>query len=134
MQGTWNNAQAYYRCTYPAEYARTNHVRHPRTVYLREAEILPALDGWVGQVFSPARLPHTMDALAAAQSPAEVPEVTSLREQITSHDRKLVSYRAALDAGPIPPWWAVGSPKPRGPGSPPGRACAPSPPASRTGG
>jgi site-specific DNA recombinase len=55
MQGTWNNAQAYYRCTYPTEYACTNHLGHPRTVYLREADILPALDGWLSQVFSPAR-------------------------------------------------------------------------------
>jgi hypothetical protein len=37
MQGTWNNAQAYYRCTYPTEYACTNHLGHPRSVYLREA-------------------------------------------------------------------------------------------------
>jgi site-specific DNA recombinase len=28
--------------------------------------------------------------------------VTSLREQITGHDRKLASYRAALDAGADP--------------------------------
>jgi site-specific DNA recombinase len=28
--------------------------------------------------------------------------VTSLREQITGHDRKLASYRAALDAGGDP--------------------------------
>ena len=61
-----------------------------------------ALDGWLSQVFSPARLPHTIDALAAAQSPGEAPEVTSLREVITGHDRKLAPYRAALDAGADP--------------------------------
>ncbi|HEY5985992.1 MAG TPA: recombinase family protein [Streptosporangiaceae bacterium] len=38
MQGSWNNDQPYYRCTFPNEYARTNHIRHPRAVYLREAE------------------------------------------------------------------------------------------------
>jgi site-specific DNA recombinase len=43
MQGTCNNHQTYYRCTFPAEYARTNQIQHPRTVYLRDAEITPAL-------------------------------------------------------------------------------------------
>ncbi len=57
MQGSWNNDQAYYRCTYPSQYARTNHVQHPRTVYLREAEIMPELDGWLGRELDPARPP-----------------------------------------------------------------------------
>src|SRR5713101_712206 len=30
MQGSWNNDQAYYRCTFPDQYARTNRGRHRR--------------------------------------------------------------------------------------------------------
>jgi hypothetical protein len=35
MQGHWVNAQSYYRCRYPAEYAIANKIDHPRNVYLR---------------------------------------------------------------------------------------------------
>jgi site-specific DNA recombinase len=44
MQGSWNNDQSYHRYTFPNEYARTNHIQHPRVVYLREAEVVPELD------------------------------------------------------------------------------------------
>jgi site-specific DNA recombinase len=102
MQGSWNNDQPYYRCTYPSEYARTNHVQHPRSVYLREAEIVPELDRWLAKAFDPARLPETLDALAAAQVTEVSPETASLREDIAESDRRLAQYRAALDAGGDP--------------------------------
>ncbi|WP_281273821.1 recombinase family protein [Actinomadura pelletieri] len=44
MQGNWNNDQAYYRCRFPAEYALANKIVHPKTVYLREAEIIGDID------------------------------------------------------------------------------------------
>ena len=55
MTGNWNNHQAYYRCRFPAEHALANRVDHPKTVYLREAEVLHLVEG----VFSTAsqRLP-----------------------------------------------------------------------------
>jgi len=102
MQGSWNNDQAYYRCTYPSEYARTNHVRHPRVVYLREAEILPELDTWLSKSLDPARLPATIEALAASQDEAVPRELVSLREEIGTCDQKLAQYRAALDSGADP--------------------------------
>jgi len=57
MQGTGNNDQPYYRCTFPAEYARTNQVHHPRTVYLREIEVVPELDTWLTRTLDPASVP-----------------------------------------------------------------------------
>ena len=102
MQGSWNNDQAYYRCTYPSEYARTNDIRHPRVVYLREAEVLPELDTWLAQSLDPARLPATIEALAASQDDAIPRELVSLREQISACDQKLAQYRAALDSGADP--------------------------------
>jgi site-specific DNA recombinase len=74
MQGSWNNDQAYYRCTFPAEYARANRVQHPRVVYLREADVLPPLDEWFARVFRPDRLPATIAHLTAAQADEPVPE------------------------------------------------------------
>ena len=102
MQGSWNNDQAYYRCTYPSEYARTNNVHHPRVVYLREAEILPELDTWLSASLDPARLPATIDALAASQDDAMPRELISPREEIGTCDQKLAQYRAALDSGADP--------------------------------
>ena len=46
MQGQYNHGDAYYRCRYPKEYALASHVRHPGNVYLREADVLPAIDRW----------------------------------------------------------------------------------------
>ena len=45
-EGNWNNEQAYYRCRFPTEYALANQVDHPKTVYVREADVLgPSMSG-----------------------------------------------------------------------------------------
>ena len=64
MTGNWNNEQAYYRCRFPAEYALANRVDHPKTVYLREADVLGQVDNWLGTKFAPARLDATLAELA----------------------------------------------------------------------
>jgi site-specific DNA recombinase len=97
MQGSWNNNQTYYRCTFPTEYALANQIHHPRTVYLREAEILPELDTWLTQTLNPRHLPATLDALSTAQAIEPAPEETALREEIATCERQLAQYRAALD-------------------------------------
>jgi site-specific DNA recombinase len=65
MTGNWNNDQAYYRCRFPTEYALANRVDHPKTVYLREADVTGMLDSWLGQAFGPGRLHATLNQLAA---------------------------------------------------------------------
>ncbi len=75
---------------------------NPRVVYLREAGILPELDTWLATSFDPARLPATIEALAASQDHAVPRELVSLREQIGTCDQKLAQYRAALDSGADP--------------------------------
>ena len=47
MQGSWNNDKPHYRCVYPTEYALANHTHHPRSLYLREEQIVPTLDRWL---------------------------------------------------------------------------------------
>jgi hypothetical protein len=66
MQGHWADAQPYYRCRYPAEYALANTNEHPRNVYLREAVILDPIDTWLAQVFAPPRLTDTLHRMADA--------------------------------------------------------------------
>ena len=102
MQGSWNNDQAYYRCTYPYEYARTNDIDHPRVVYLREAEVLPELDAWLSKSLDPARLPATIEALAASQDDAIPRELAALEDEIKDCTQKLTQYRKALDSGADP--------------------------------
>ncbi|MBB5940149.1 recombinase family protein [Streptomyces zagrosensis] len=53
MQGTWNNAEPYYRCRFPAEYATANQIEHPRNVYLREQTVLGPLTSWLRSAAAP---------------------------------------------------------------------------------
>jgi hypothetical protein len=50
MQGSRNHGQAYYRCKFPSEYAVVEG-QHPRTVYVREAAIVPGVDTWIATLF-----------------------------------------------------------------------------------
>ena len=127
MQGSWNNDQAYYRCTYPSEYARTNHLRHPRVVYLREAEILPKLDTWLSTSLHPARLPATIEALAASQDHAIPRELVSLRERSARSIRSWPSTGRHSTPEQTPPSSASGSPRPKPASWAPRHACAPRP-------
>jgi site-specific DNA recombinase len=95
MQGSWNNGQPCYRCMFPGEYALADRIHHPRTVYLREAEVVPELDTWLTKTLDPARLPGTIDTLTAAQNDDPPPEMINIREEIAQ-------YRAVLDAGTDP--------------------------------
>jgi DNA invertase Pin-like site-specific DNA recombinase len=102
MQGSWNNDQAYYRCRFPQEYALVNELDHPKVVYLREAEILGPIDGWLATAFSSERLAATAATLAAQSSDPQQAAANELRRQLAEQDRKLKQYRAALDAGADP--------------------------------
>ncbi|MFI0372046.1 hypothetical protein ACH35V_29635 [Actinomadura sp. 1N219] len=79
MQGNWNNQQAYYRYRFPTEYAVVNELNHPKVVYLREAEILGDVDGWLATAFTPDRIASVIDMMADqltdpdAQKAADLP-------------------------------------------------------------
>ena len=104
MEGTWNHGRAHYRCQYPREYAQTKGLDHPPTVYLREDEIVPALDEWLAQVFDENNLDATCAALAEASEadPAADARTETARRQLADCDDRLAKYRAALEAGANP--------------------------------
>jgi hypothetical protein len=114
MSGKWNNDQAYYCCRYPAEYALANKISHPKTVYLREGDVLPRLDDWLAEKFAPAGLDDTLAELAEqAASPEDLgasAKAQAARARIAEYDAQLSRYRASLDAGCDPaaigPWIA----------------------------
>lgn len=67
MQGQYSNHAPYYRCRYSREYALASHVRHPGNVYLREADLLPAIDRWLAVIFAPHRLEQTIREMQESQ-------------------------------------------------------------------
>lgn len=103
MQGSWNHNQPYYRCKFPAEYA-VNERQHAKTVYVKEASILPALDGWLGELFDADHIDDTCAALAATTGPdpAEEARFSAARRRLRECDTKLGRYRKALEAGTDP--------------------------------
>ena len=66
LQGQWIRGEAYYRCRYPVEYAAASGFQHPKSVYLREVDLVGRLDDWLADLFSPANLDHTCQTLATA--------------------------------------------------------------------
>jgi len=100
MQGTWNHDSAHYRCQYAAEYAQLNDIDHPKTVYLREDAVMPKLDGWLAEVFDPANIDATCQAMADAQGHDETAaRASAARARIADCDRRLANYRKTLDMG-----------------------------------
>lgn len=104
MQGAWSHGRPSYRCKYPTEYALIEPSAHPRMVYLREDEVVPALDRWLARIFEPQSVETTCRALATEQAAA--PEggarVVAAREAIAECDERLARYREALDSGADP--------------------------------
>ncbi len=102
MQGSWNHGRAYYRCKFPAEYAITED-KHPKTVYLREEDVIPSLDNWIAQLFDADNLDATCKALAQASEVDESEQSgrdSVLRAQLNECDSKLAKYRTLLEQQP----------------------------------
>src|SRR5260370_25063146 len=102
MQETWNNGKPHYRCRYPAEYAEPNN-RHPKSVYVREGIVIPAVDRWLSTLFEEEHVDSTIDAMAGSLKSNRHDEATvTARRAIARCDARLASYRAALDPGADP--------------------------------
>jgi site-specific DNA recombinase len=104
LQGQWVHQQAYYRCRYPAEYATAAGFDHPRSVYLREGDLLPAIEGWLARLTDPDHLQATCEAIAATRHgrTALDRDRAAARQVVADCDRRLGRYRAALEAGADP--------------------------------
>lgn len=100
MQGSWNNNQPYYRCKFPAEYAVAEQ-QHAKTVYVKEASILPAIDEWLAGLFAEDQIDPTCAALESTFGPDPAEEALELatRRKLKQCDAKLAKYRQALEAG-----------------------------------
>ncbi len=100
MQGHWANEMAYYRCRFPAEYALANKVAHPLNVFVRERDVLPALDDWLATEFRPHRIESAIQAMADAHRDPDAERAAgAARQAIAESEAKMDRYRAAIDAG-----------------------------------
>ena len=86
-----------------AQYAVAND-KHPKTIYVREDALTPAIDGWLAQLFHDDHIDDTCAALETATGPdlAEQNRLTAARKKLKECDDKLVKYRQALEAGTDP--------------------------------
>ncbi len=103
LQGSWHHDEPYYRCLYAAQYATASEFRHPKAVYLRERDLLPHIDDWLGTIFDPENIDATCDALVEAiDTDASIAARAEAQAAIRECDRKLERYRVALDGGTDP--------------------------------
>ena len=83
MQGSWNHDQPYYRCKFPAEYAVTEQ-QHAKTVYVKEASILPAVDEGLAGQFTDDHIDATRALLESTfgPDPAEQTRELAVRRKL----------------------------------------------------
>jgi site-specific DNA recombinase len=99
MQASWNHGHAYYRCKFPTEYAVAEG-QHGKTVYVREAAIVPGLDTWIASLFDDEHLDSTCETLAAVSDldpEDDKGRELELRRQLKECDTKLARYRQLLE-------------------------------------
>ena len=103
LQCNWNHGEAYYRCTYAEQYARSARLDHPRVVYVRERDLLPHLDAWLSTIFDPEHIDGTCEAIVGAvDTEVSIAERAKANARLRECDRKLDRYRALLEAGTDP--------------------------------
>jgi site-specific DNA recombinase len=104
MGGHHTRDETRYRCRYPSEYSLANDIDHPASVLVREDRIVEALDGWLLQLFEPDRIDETISELIAAAGPSDgtLAAIDAARRQIANCDKRLATYRAALEHGTDP--------------------------------
>src|SRR5439155_3963378 len=79
MQGAVSGGRTYYRCKFASEYAVATKLGHPRSVNLREDELLPRIDAWLAEVFGEEHIDDTCEAMAAAADVEATIETTAIR-------------------------------------------------------
>jgi hypothetical protein len=105
MESAWTNDRAYYRCRFPKEYAVSNRIDHPGSVYLPEQAVTAPLDRWLAGLFDAPYLEATIDTLAHAADQETTPEDASIveaRRVLVETEAQLARYRAVCDAGADP--------------------------------
>lgn len=103
MQGAPIRKAVYYRCIArtlaPGSPALES---HPKTVNLREDVVMPALNGWLCQVFDPANRDDTVAALVASQGGTHSTGREAIEKRLADAESRLRRHQAAIEAGVNP--------------------------------
>lgn len=108
LVGNPNHGRLYYRCTATRDFARQREISHPPALYLREDLIIRPVDEFLHDELTGRRLTDNLRRVAEAQHRAALAaygdsgETEKLRQAIADADRKIIGYRATLDAGGDP--------------------------------
>jgi hypothetical protein len=91
-----------YQCTYRSDYPGDE--SHPKTLFVAEDRVLPAVDHWLADLTSPECLDSTVAAILEADNlqSTEPPELRRARRQVHEGRKRLDQYLDALDAGMDP--------------------------------
>lgn len=105
MEGAPRKSGTYYRCDarklVPGSVVLAT---HPKNVYLPEAVVLDALNGWLGQTFAREDRDATVAALLASQGGPVVDGREAARKRLDAAEAKPRRLSAAIEAGvdPVP--------------------------------
>ena len=106
MQGaTIRGHDTYYRCMArtlaPGSAALAD---HPRTVNLRETDVLEPLNSWIGRLFDRDNVDQTVAALVASQDdPGRAPaRREAIKKRLAEAEARLRRFQAAIEAGVDP--------------------------------
>ncbi|WP_084643006.1 recombinase family protein [Actinoalloteichus hymeniacidonis] len=105
MQGaTIRKHDTYYRCLArslaPGSAALAE---HPRTVNLREDELLEPLNDWIGRLFERRNIDRTVAALVASQDGGGIPtDRDAAKQRLAEAEKKLRRFHDAIAAGVDP--------------------------------
>jgi DNA invertase Pin-like site-specific DNA recombinase len=106
MQGaTIRQRDTYYRCMArtlaPGSAALAD---HPRTVNLREADVLEPLNGWIGRLFDRDNVDRTVAALVGSQDGdgRTAAGREALKQRLADAEARLRRFQAAIEAGVDP--------------------------------
>lgn len=100
MDGAPRKSGTYYRCDarklVPGSPVLAT---HPKNVYLPEAVVLNALNGWLGQAFGRENRDATVAALLASQGGLVVDGRDAATKRLDAAEAKLRRLSAAIEAG-----------------------------------
>lgn len=101
MQGATIRKGAYYRCaTRTMAPGAAAVAEHPRTVNLREDQVVPLVNDWIGHLFAPQNLDETVATLLGDQKrTAPGGDVAEAKARRADADQRLRRYQEAIAAG-----------------------------------
>lgn len=104
MEGTPRGERIYYRCAARSIVPGSPILdTHPKNVYLPEAAVLEAINGWIGSVFDPSQRDETVQSmLGAGAGQSDNAQAAAAQRALAEAETTLRRLQAAIEAGADP--------------------------------